>query len=96
MNIFEIFFRKMPVSYSRPFQTDIVATWKTELMVIVNQRQKYGIPLVEDIITIVCLRLIKYSQEKRMKLQLVRSILDVIDDYLRDILALVDQSKGFL
>ena len=29
INLYEIFFRKLPLSYSRPFQNDIVANWKT-------------------------------------------------------------------
>lgn len=38
MTIFELFFRKLPVSFSRAFLTDITASWKTELLLAVDQR----------------------------------------------------------
>lgn len=46
VNIYEIFFRKLPMSYSRPFSNDISVNWKHELLMMVNQRQKYGLQLV--------------------------------------------------
>jgi hypothetical protein len=38
ITIYEIFFRKLPVSFSRAFLVDITSSWKTELLVAVNQR----------------------------------------------------------
>jgi hypothetical protein len=38
MIIYEIFFRKLPISFSRIFHLDIASSWKSELLVTVNQR----------------------------------------------------------
>lgn len=38
VTIYEVFFRKLPVSFSRAFLVDITSTWKTELLFSVNQR----------------------------------------------------------
>lgn len=38
VTIYELFFRKLPVSFSRIFSVDIAASWRTELLLAVNQR----------------------------------------------------------
>ena len=56
---------------------------------IVNQRQKYGLYLIEDIITVLCMKLIKYSQEKRMRLNVVKNVLEVLEEYTSGLMRLV-------
>ena len=67
ITIFELFFRKLPISYSRAFSLDIAAGWKTDLTIILNQRKKQGLSLVDDIITIICIKMMKIDQKKRMR-----------------------------
>jgi len=62
MIIYEIFFRKLPVSFSRVFHLDIAASWKSELLMTANQREKYGLAVVEDVITLLCVKMVKIEQ----------------------------------
>lgn len=55
---------------------DITSTWKTELLFSVNQREKIGFTLVEDIVSIICIKMMKFSQEQRMNLTSTKCILD--------------------
>jgi len=75
VTIYELFFRKLPLSFSRAFLIDISASWKTELLLAVDQRQKYGFHLVDDIITIICIKMLKFDQQKRLKLTITKRIL---------------------
>lgn len=56
------------MSFSKTFLSDITASWKNELLLAVNQRQKYGLAVIDQVITIICVKMIKFDQAERMKL----------------------------
>jgi serine/threonine protein kinase len=93
ITLYELFFRKLPVSYSRPFLTDICLSWKNELILTVNQRQKYGLALVDDIITIICVKMMKLEQEKRMKLPIAKRIFELLEEYVKSLLDFLEQIR---
>jgi hypothetical protein len=82
----------LPVSFSRAFLADITSTWKSELLVAVNQREKIGFNLVEDIINIICVKMMKFSQDQRMKLTTTKRILESLETYIRNLLQIVEDS----
>lgn len=75
MTIYELFFQKHPVSYSRPFYIDICTSWKTEFLNAVNQRSKIGLQLIDDIITILLVKSMKFEQKDRINLDQMMLIL---------------------
>lgn len=90
MTLYELFFRKLPVSFSRAFMSDITLSWKNELLLAVNQRPKSGLGVVDDVITVICIRMIKFDQQKRMNLTAALKILNILEDYVKSVLNLVD------
>ena len=78
ITIYELFFRKMPLSFSRAFYVDIAASWSKELLLAVNQRQKYGLTLVDDIVTVITIKMLKCDQKQRMGLALTLTILETL------------------
>ena len=73
--IYELFFRKQPLSFSRAFFKDIETSWRKELLLAVNQREKYGLNLVDDIVTVIAIKVLKYEQKQRINLALTFQIL---------------------
>ena len=63
------------------------------MLLTVNQRQKFGLVLVEDIITIVCVKMLKLAQNKRMKLTMARRILEVVEKYVGELFLVVGRLK---
>ena len=63
------------------------------MLLTVNQRQKFGLVLVEDIITIVCVKMLKLAQNKRMKLTMARRILEVVEKYVGELFFVVGRLK---
>lgn len=90
MTLYELFFRKLPVSFSRAFISDITLSWKNELLLAVNQRPKYGLAVIDDVITVICIKMIKFDQEKRMNLTTALKILHLLEDYVKSVLNLID------
>lgn len=90
MTLYELFFRKLPVSFSRAFMSDITLSWKNELLLAVNQRPKSGLGVVDDVITVICIRMIKFDQQKRMNLTVALRILNLLEYYVKSVLSLVD------
>jgi len=66
------------LSFSRAFLIDISASWKSELLLAIDQREKYGFSLVEDIITIICVKTLKFNQKDRMNLNIIMEMLKVL------------------
>jgi hypothetical protein len=58
-------------------------------LLAVDQREKYGLHLVDDIITIICIKMLKFEQEKRMKLTLTKSILIALEGYINNLIAIL-------
>ena len=71
---------------------DITSTWKTELLFSVNQREKIGFTLVEDIISIICIKMMKFSQEQRMNLSSTKRILDSLETYIKNLLQILEDN----
>ena len=92
MIVYEVFFRKLPLSFSRVFHLDIAASWKSELLLSVNQREKYGLAVVEDIVTILCVKMLKIEQEKRMQLETALAILQLLETYVKTLIKILYQS----
>ena len=80
--IYELFQRKIPISYSQQFFGDILSSWKSDLFLALDQREKTGLAYVEDVISLLMTRLVKMKQQERMKLRLVYTILKYLEDYV--------------
>ncbi len=55
-------------------------------MTTFNQKQKFGIKLIEDLISITCSKMIKIKQKERLNLVQVKDIVDIITKYQLNII----------
>jgi hypothetical protein len=45
--------------------------------------------LVEDIITIICIKMMKMNQKKRMNLRMAKRILEIVNEYVVNLMSLI-------
>ncbi len=60
------------------------------MLLAVNQRERYGLALVEEIVTIICIKMIKYEQSKRMDLTTAMQILKLLEEYTKEVINIVE------
>jgi hypothetical protein len=63
------------------------------LLLAINQREKYGYSIVEDIITIICVKTLKFNQKDRMNLTIILEILKILEDYVKKLKNILKKNK---
>lgn len=62
-------------------------------MLAVNQRQKIGLAVIDQIITIICVKMIKLEQKERMNLKMAYALLLELERYVDDLMQIIQKNK---
>lgn len=62
-------------------------------MLAVNQRQKIGLTVIDQIITIICVKMIKLEQKERMNLKMAYALLLELERYVDDLMQIIQKNK---
>ena len=58
-----------------------------------NQRQKIGLTVIDQIITIICVKMIKLEQKERMNLKMAYALLLELERYVDDLMQIIQKNK---
>lgn len=58
-----------------------------------NQRQKIGLAVIDQIITIICVKMIKLEQKERMNLKMAYALLLELERYVDDLMQIIQKNK---
>ena len=87
MIFYEIVFGRIPVTYSRCFVTDIVKGWtgSDEFSVFGSTHKRKGVRMLEEVYAWVALHTLCIKQKDRLKIEVIREIIQKISEYLNDL-----------